>query len=145
MSKTPKQQLQRRGLAALLLIAAAALAVGAQAEDSIVQFDGDASALTDEFEIEGPWLLDWHVGSEFPGSFGVEISLLDGVLLSHQGIVLKTRQAGYGTKLFRDSGNFRFRVMSSLGRWSLRVIKITEEQADQMVPIRPYQDTDADD
>ena len=32
---------------------------------------------TDEFEVKGPWLLDWHVNSEFPELAATVVRLED--------------------------------------------------------------------
>ena len=121
-------------VAAILLLG---LSGGATAEELIVELTGDASGLTDAFEIEGPWLLDWHVGTDFPAAFGVQIDLVDSMFLDHKGQVLKTKYAGAGTRLFYESGIFRFRITSSLAKWRLRVSKISDEEAAAMVPRSP--------
>lgn len=110
---------------------------GVAAEELVVELHGNLSGVTEEIEIEGPWLLDWHVGTDFPGSFGIEIDLVDSVWLNHKGQVLKTRYAGAGTRLFHESGAFRFRITSNLAKWRLRISKLSEEEAAAMVPRQP--------
>ncbi len=110
------------------------LAGGASAEQLIAELSGNTSGLTEAFEVEGPWLLDWHVGTDFPAAFGVQIDLVDSMFLDHKGQILKTKYAGAGTRLFYESGIFRFRITSSLAKWRLRISKISDEEAAAMVP-----------
>lgn len=108
----------------------------ALAEELLTEFKGTGNKVTDEFEIDGPWLLDWHVTSEYAESLGIEVNLVDAVFLSYQGLVFISRHAGGGTKLFNDSGRFRFKIMASTSNWRLRVSKISEAEAERMIRIK---------
>ena len=116
----------------LLLLAAAALPV--QAEEQLVVFSGNGSTTTAEFEVDGPWLLDWFVGGFESSVAGLEVTLVESELLRYVGYVVRTQQPGAGTKLFHNTGKFRFRVSSSFVDWRLRVTRITPEEAERMVP-----------
>lgn len=121
----------------LIGIAIAAIGSNALAEQLVAEFSGDRSKVTDEFNIEGPWLLDWHVSGDYSETTGIEIDLVDAVFLAHMGVVLETRQPGGGTKLFYDSGRFRFRIIATAANWRLRVSKISKTEAERMIPTRP--------
>ncbi|MBT8136583.1 MAG: hypothetical protein KJO54_06185 [Gammaproteobacteria bacterium] len=119
----------------LIAIVALGLAAGAAAEEVLVEFSGSGNKLTEEFEVTGPWLLDWSITTDYASEAGIEINLLDAVFLGHQGMVLRTRYAGAGTKLFRETGRMRFRVISTAVNWRLKVSAITDEEADAMIPV----------
>lgn len=107
------------------------------AEELLVEFSGQGNKLTEEFEVSGPWLLDWSVTSEYESEAGIEIDLVEAVFLGHKGNVIKARYPGAGTKLFHEAGRLRFRVIAHFANWRLRVSKISQEEADAMVPVRP--------
>lgn len=117
------------GLLALFLVAA-----NAGAEQLVKQFTGDRNTTTDEFEVQPPWILDWRVNSDFQQSMAIEISLVDGKTGFHQGLLLQTKRPGDGVKLFRQGGSYRFRISSSLARYDLRVIELTEQEAEAYTP-----------
>lgn len=108
----------------------------AKAEQELVVFKGTGAKLTPEFEVKGPWLLDWSAGGTMSSVLGIEIALLEGDLLQHKGLVIATHRPGSGTKLFTEGGRYRFRVDSSFVEWRLRVSKITPEEAASMIPTR---------
>ncbi len=111
----------------------------AAAEERLVEFTGSGNQLTDEFEVEGPWLLDWFVTSEYPNAMGIEITLVDSIFLDHKGIVAKTRWPDSGTRLFYDTGRLRLRVVATFSDWRLRISTLTDEEAEAMIPVRPGQ------
>ena len=119
------------------LVLALALSTGVSGEELLVEFTGTGNGLTEEFEVAGPWLLDWSITSEYESEAGIEIDLVEAVFLGHKGVVLKARYPGAGTKLFQDKGRLRFRVIANFASWRLRVSKITQEEADAMIPVRP--------
>ena len=45
------------------------LTAGAAAATPLVKFSGEGNGKTKEFSVEGPWLLDWKIESEFPDLF----------------------------------------------------------------------------
>ncbi len=129
MSKTP---LFRGGLAVLAL---ALTAVPAAAAELVTTFQGTGSTVTREFEVDGPWLLTWRVGSDFPGRLGFELNLLDSMSRRPLGKIKKLRDTGNGLRLFNESGRFRFRVDASLANWHLRIEQLTPEEAAEYTPI----------
>ncbi|MDH3645719.1 MAG: hypothetical protein OER80_03005 [Gammaproteobacteria bacterium] len=122
----------------ILFVAAIGLATSISAEEVVIELVGSGNKLTDEFRVDGPWLLDWSITSEYASETGIEIDLVEAVFLSHEGNVLTARYPGAGTKLFRNTGRFRFRVIASIANWRLKVSKITPEEADAMIPKRRY-------
>ena len=128
-----------KGLARLVLCALASAVVfaPAKAEQELVVFTGSGSKLTEEFEVSGPWLLDWSVtGLTGTKGLGIEVVLVESELLRYRGTVLNSYNPGAGTKMFKETGRLRFRVNSSFAGWRLKVSTITREEAREMVPVR---------
>lgn len=126
-----------RSVCCVIAFAIAGAFAPAQAEQEVVVFTGTGSKTTEEFEVKGPWLLDWSVtGLAGNKGLGIEIILIESELLRYRGTVLNTYNPGAGTKMFHDTGRLRFRVNSSLAGWRLKVSSITPEEARKMVPRR---------
>lgn len=104
-------------------------------EELIQEFRGTQGKITDEFEVNGPWIIDWLVGSDYPNVVGFELSLVDANSRLMKGRVVKIKSTGYGTKLFAEPGRYRFRISSSFANWRIKVTELTEEEASAMVPI----------
>lgn len=117
-----------------IIVAASLFAKPALAEELVAEFRGERSMQTGEFKVEAPWILDWRVTGEYARDMAVDASLVEAITGAHQGNVLKAREQGNGVRLFRDSGRFFFRVDSTLAGWSLRVIQLTEEEAELYTP-----------
>ncbi len=66
----------------------------------------------------------------------IEISLVDGPTSYHKGLIVQTKQPGNGVRLFNESGSFRFRISSTLTKWTLKVEELTREEAEQYKPKR---------
>lgn len=122
----------------LLVMTAAALclvAVAAHAQDGeALEFKGSSSMVTPAFEVEGPWILDWRIFSDYPQSMSIEIALLNATTGMHQGLIKQTKQIGNGVKLFREGGSYRLRVDSDLARWQVLIKEVTEEEAARYTP-----------
>lgn len=127
--------MSRRVFAAVLGLL---LAVNAGSRQLITEFSGRGSQTitTREFTADAPWIVDWRVNSEFQGSMAIEISLVDGPTSYHKGLIVQTKQPGNGVRLFNESGSFRFRISSTLTKWTLKVEELTREEAEQYKPKR---------
>ncbi len=117
-----------------IIVAASLFAKPVLAEELVAAFSGERSMQTGEFKVEAPWILDWRVTGEYARDMAVDASLVEALTGAHQGNVLKAREQGNGVRLFRNSGRFFFRVDSTLAGWSLRVIQLTEEEAELYTP-----------
>ncbi len=98
----------------LTLLAVCCIASTVQSQGVVVEFQGTANTTTREFEVQGPWLLNWRITGNYR-SVGFELMLLDGKTRMHKGVILRTRRTGNGVKLFQESGSFRFRISSYSG------------------------------
>lgn len=112
----------------------AALAGTASAAETVFEFTGSASRNTPEFEVEAPWILDWRITTDGAYESAVDISLEEAGTMGHHGRVLSTKYPGNGVRLFDQGGEFYFRVDSSFSTWTLKVIELTEEEAEQYTP-----------
>lgn len=104
------------------------------AETEVAEFRGTESRNTPEFEVEAPWILDWRVSTDGVPDSAVEVTLERAGLGTHQGRVFMTKGPDNGVRLFRSSGRFYFRVDSSFSRWSLKVVELTDEEAERYTP-----------
>lgn len=106
------------------------------AEESVIQFRGTDSDVSREFEVKAPWILRWRVGSDYPRSMGFELSLIDAVTRYQHSRIMKLKSTGSGTKLFSESGRFRFSISATLADWDLRVIELSQAEADELVRVK---------
>ncbi len=118
-------------VAALLLILAA---VSAGAEELIVEFKGNGNRTTAEFKVQGPWILDWRINSEYTHMLSFDLDLVDGRTGVLKGNVLRTKILGNGVRLFSQSGSYRFRINGSFIDWHLKVKKLTPAEAERYAP-----------
>lgn len=105
-----------------------------QAEVLVREFSGSRSMDTAEFEVKAPWVADWRVNSDYPSSMGIAIVLAEAGSGVHHGRIVKTKSPGNGVRLFDQSGNFRFKVDAAVANWTIRVIQLTEEEAQLYTP-----------
>ena len=118
-------------LAVLVLLMAAATA---GAEELIVEFKGNGNRTTAEFQVRGPWILDWRINSEYSRMLSFDLDLVDGRTGVLKGSILQTKSLGNGVRLFNDSGSFRFRINGSFIDWHLKVKKLTPAEAALYTP-----------
>ena len=124
----------RRLIITCIALFFAAGVLSTHAEELIREFSGSRSTETAEFEVKAPWLVDWRVNSDFPTSMGIAVTLAYGATGYHFGNVFKTKSPGNGLRLIEEGGRFKFKVDSAIANWTLKVIQLTPEQAEQYVP-----------
>jgi len=127
-------QLTKWKLSLALLLIFTGIASSANAERIVREFHGTGNIVTPEFDIDGPWLLDWRVNGEFQQMIAIDIMLLDGRTGRHIGQVLHTKRVGNGVKLFESSGRYKLRIDSTLARWDVKIIQITAAEAELYTP-----------
>lgn len=115
----------------------AALALVAQnvsAKELVAELAGQSSSNTRDFEVQAPWIVDWLVSGD-PGQYDVaDISLINADTGAFEGVVLKSRTAGNGVRMFKQSGTYYFRINAPMMKWNLKVYKLTEKEAEQYKP-----------
>jgi len=112
------------------------------AED--LRFSGDEGTDTAQFQMDGPWLLDWSArGKEamscdlkiwakdstkrVPCTF--ELRLVDAGTGKLLGNIAELVGEGHGYKLFEEPGNYRIQVLAQDIRWALRISPVSEATA----------------
>ena len=122
--------LTRLAPAVLLLL----VTLPASAGEVIRDFRGDNSTTTAEFKVDGPWLLDWRLDSDFDSLVALDIALIEAKTGRHVGRVLHTKYKGNGVKLFQEGGNYQLRISSTLARWRIKIEQITAAEAKLYTP-----------
>ena len=115
------------GVAVLMLIL---FAVSASAEELIVEFKGSGNRTTAEFNVRGPWILDWRINSDYTHMLAFDLDLVDGRTGVLKGSILRTKSLGNGVRLFNQSGSYRFRINGSFIDWHLKVKQLTPAEAE---------------
>ena len=110
------------------------LPLNAAAEQLVKEFSGSRTQQTAEFEVKGPWLLDWRVNSDFAESMGLTVVLLNEPARTHAGTVMKTKYPGNGLRLFEEGGRYSLKVDAVLANWTIKVIQLTPEEAEAYTP-----------
>jgi len=100
------------------------------AKELIKEFKGSESSTTAEFEIEAPWIVDWRTSGDYPGQMAVQIDLVSALSGEYLGKIVTTKYVDNGVRLLSESGRFRFQVNSSLANWTIRVEKLTRQEAE---------------
>jgi hypothetical protein len=121
----------------LLALAALALTRPALAEELVADFSGSSNTTTREFDVEGPWLLDWRLDADFDQLVALHVWLVDADTGLAVGRVLRRDNRGNGTKLFEEGGRYRLRISTTLARWRMRIKQLTPEEAERYTPKQP--------
>ena len=127
LKKTQEALVMKLRIIRLILVVAVGLVgINAQGQQAVAEFSGNNNTTTTAFEVKAPWILNWRITGNYTTSVGFELMLLDGKTRMHKGVILRTRRAGNGVKLFQESGTFRFRISSGLANYHLKVEEISE-------------------
>jgi hypothetical protein len=116
------------GLLALIL------APAASAEQRVREFRGTDNTVTDSFEVEAPWLLEWRLDADYEQLSALHVWLVDADTGFTVGRVLRRESRGNGVKLFEEGGDYRLRISTTLARWTVRIVQLTPEEAEQYTP-----------
>ncbi len=108
--------------------------VSASAEELIVEFKGSGNRTTAEFNVRGPWILDWRINSDYTHMLSFDLDLVDGRTGVLKGSILRTKSLGNGVRLFNQSGCYRFRINGSFIDWHLKVKQLTPAEAELYKP-----------
>ena len=103
-------------------------------KELIREFNGSESVTTDEFEVEAPWIVDWRTRGDYPGQMAVQIDLVSAPSGEYIGKIIVTKYVDNGVRLFNEGGRFRFKVNSTLANWTIRVEKLTRQEAETYKP-----------
>lgn len=120
-----------------LLVLPLLLAASAQSEVLVQEFTGNGNTTTASFTVESPWIIDWMLYGDYETLIALDVTLVDARSGRHIGRVLHTKAKGNGVRMFDTSGRYQLRVSSTLARWRLKVVQLTEEEAELYTPRRP--------
>jgi hypothetical protein len=117
----------------------AVVATPATAGELVREFKGTGDSTTAAFSVQSPWILDWRLDSDYDYRIALDIVLIDAATGQFIGGVKSgTRNnvsyRSNGVRLFHTSGRFKFRISSSLARWTLKIAQLTEEEAELYTP-----------
>jgi len=93
----------------------------ANTTETLTHFSGSGPQSTAPFRVDGPWLLKWHAGSDFPTLAYIELHLYDAKTGKLVGVALRHSGVGAGERLIREGGEFRISVVGTGIDWSLDV------------------------
>lgn len=99
------------------------------------EFKGSGNQRTAEFEVQGPWILDWRVSSGITDRIGFELHLVNAATGFAHSRIMARKTTGVGIKLFNERGKYRFRISSSYADWFLRVTELSDAEAEQYKPV----------
>ena len=131
----------------LILFQVAVSGAAWSAEDAEIRFTGDKTGLTEPFEMDGPWLLDWSVRGKSglscnfaiwsdPGAAAqpcnFEMRLLDESSGDHVGTIAQLEGTGRGFKLFEQPGRYRIDVVAQNVIWEFLITGIDEQMATEL-------------
>ena len=125
-----KTHILRLGMLAALLC----FALSAHSKELIREFKGSGDKTTAEFEVRAPWVLDWVVSSEFEKSMGLQVDLFDASNGHYLGKAVSTKWISDGARLFSESGRFRFEITAKFANWTLKVEKLSRQEAEAYKP-----------
>lgn len=117
-----------------IVILALVLSTVASSKTLVRDFRGTETTTTATFTVDGPWLLDWRLDTDYAQSTALHISLIEAGTGRHLGEVLRTQRRGNGVKLFVEGGRYQLRVSSTLARWRIKIEQITPDEAEQYTP-----------
>ncbi len=80
--------------------------------------------------MDGPWLLNWRVSSDFPTLAYLEIHLYDAQTGRFVGLAVRHTGIGSGQKVIREGGEYRIAVVGRSINWGIKTEEVSEEVAD---------------
>jgi len=120
-------------LSIVVLVTLVCFAGNAYSKELIREFKGTGNKTTAEFEVEAPWIVDWRTSGDYPGQMAVEVNLLSATG-EYMGKIVTTKYVDNGVRLFNEGGVFVFQINASLANWTLRVEKLTRQEAESYTP-----------
>jgi hypothetical protein len=104
----------------------------ALADTETIRLTGDQSGKPPAFTVEGPWMLDWSLRSEFPVLANFELRLYDNESDEFIGTIAQLEGTGAGLKLFDEGGSYQLEVVASNVEWEIEIDEVTQDQAGKM-------------
>lgn len=102
------------------------------ADTETLRLTGDKTGRQPTFTVEGPWILDWSLRSEFPMLANFELRLYDGESGKFIGTIAQLEGTGAGLKLFEEGGSYRLEIVAANVEWEIEISQVNEDQAGKM-------------
>lgn len=110
-------------------LAAAQVAVPSQ-NTAVHSFRGTVPGKTPDFEVQGPWVLDWSSVSEFPLMANLELDLYNVQTARFVGAVVQHSGNGSGERIIKEGGRYRLVATGQATKWSIRISEASRNLAD---------------
>ena len=104
------------------------------ASELVREFSGTGNTTTVEFTVESPWILDWHLNSDYGQLVALDITLIEARTGRHVGLVKHTKRIGNGVRLFRIGGTYQLRISATLARWRIKIEQLSDAEAELYEP-----------
>ncbi|WP_405227087.1 hypothetical protein [Lentisalinibacter sediminis] len=130
--KTPSRPGTWPLLSLVIALLVVVFAVPAEAENLVKAFTGSGPDTTPRFEVEGPWRVDWEAGSEHPLLSAFYTNLYDAKTSEYLGFITQLRGTGAGSKLIRESGEFRIGISGNDVDWTIRIVELSKDEAEAL-------------
>ena len=121
----------------MTIVLAVTAVMSASAKEVVKEFRGSTTITTEPFVVDSPWILDWRLDGDYESLIALDITLVEARTGRHVGRVLHTKYKGNGVKLFYESGVYKLRISTTLGRWRVKIEQLTKEEAELYTPRRP--------
>jgi hypothetical protein len=120
----------------------ALLATPLTAGELLREFKGSGNATTADFTVKSPWIIEWRLDSEYDWQISLDMVLIDAVTGQFIGGIKSGARGNVtdrsnGVRLFRSSGRYKLRISSSLARWTIKIVQLSDEEAELYTPRNP--------
>jgi hypothetical protein len=116
--------------AAVVLGSCVALLAAVAVAQTVDRFSGRGPGGTGAFSVEGPWLLSWRVGSEFPMLAHLELHLYEEPSGRFVGLAVNHTGVGSGQKVIAEGGRYRIVVVGRSMDWAIVIEEARNEIAE---------------
>jgi hypothetical protein len=119
------------GLCVLLAGSPAVAQVAAPSQKSAVHsFHGTVPGKTPDFQVQGPWTLQWSAVSDFPLMANLELDLYNVETGRFVGLVVQHAGNGSGEQIIREGGRYELVASGQAVKWSVKIGEASQDVAD---------------
>jgi hypothetical protein len=118
----------------IVFVAMGCFVSAASSKELIRDFQGSTDKVTADFEVKGPWIVEWFSSGDYPGQMALSVNLVKAGTGEYLGKIATTKYVDNGVRLFTEGGVYRFQVNCSLASWRLRVAELTPQEAKAYTP-----------
>lgn len=119
------------GLCVLLAGSLAEAQVAAPSQHTAVHsFHGSVPGKTPDFEVQGPWTLQWSSTSEFPLMANLELDLYNVDTGRFVGSVVQHSGNGSGEQIIKEGGRYYLVASGQATKWTVKIGEASQNVAD---------------